>query len=260
MAVINLTPDSFSDGGSYQTIDLAIKKIESCIEDGADVLDLGAQSTRPGAKIIESQEELDRLIPTLKTIRARFPELIISVDTFYSKVAQKAIDLGANWINDISGGRIDPIILEIVANASCPFIITHSRGNSQTMNNLAYYKNVCNEVCDELNKRTVIAIDKGIKEANIIWDPGIGFAKDTEHNLQLLSNLEFFTKKKYPLMVGPSRKRFIGDVINQPNPLLRSQGTSAVICRCVQAKTDIVRVHDVKETKETIVMSSKLWT
>ncbi len=259
MGVINLTPDSFSDGGRFLGVGSAISCAKEHLAEGADVLDLGAQSTRPGALMVGEKEELKRLIPALKAIRDRFPEALISVDTFLSKVAYKALEAGADWINDISGGRHDPDVLKVVSEFGCPYVITHSRGDSKSMNELNSYKSLVNDVFSELNTLTENAIQVGINPSKIIWDPGLGFAKDTNQNLTLLSNLERFTSGSYPILVGPSRKRFIGDILRKEDPLERVWGTAAVVCRCVQAKVSMVRVHDVGPMVQTKIMGNKLW-
>ncbi len=259
MGVINITPDSFSDGGLYIDPEKAFKKANDCINFGSDILDIGGQSTRPGAITLTPEEELNRIVPALKLIRKEFPKQILSVDTFHSKVAKEALNLGANMINDISGGRLDPEILNVLADVNSPFVITHSRGNSQTMNTLCHYDNVIADVLSELLIQVDKAIAVGLSPNQIIIDPGIGFAKDTGQNLSLLSNLETFTNSGYPVLVGPSRKRFIGDVLNEPNPLNRLFGTAAVVCKCVQAKVKIVRIHDISEISQLIKMASFIW-
>ncbi|WP_225866407.1 dihydropteroate synthase [Prochlorococcus marinus] len=259
MGVINVTPDSFSDGGEYLEPLEAYKKASECIAAGVDVIDVGGQSTRPGAKTISPEKELQRIMPMLKLLRKNFPNILISVDTFYSKVAKEVIEIGVDWINDISGGRLDPKIRNVVASSNCPYVITHSRGNSFDMNNYAFYNDVVEEVYMELMQNVEEALAAGISNKLILIDPGLGFAKNNIHNLTLLSNLEKFTDSQYPVLVGPSRKRFIGHVINEPDARKRIFGTAAVTCRCVQAKVDIIRVHDIKEINQTIKMATSLW-
>ena len=259
MGVINITPDSFSDGGLYLNPLKAVQRANQQLKEGVSILDIGAQSTRPGAEYIQPEIEWKRLFPALKAIRTEFPSALISVDTFSSTVASKALQLGANWINDISGGNRDPEILKVVADANCPYVITHSRGNSKTMNQLCVYNHLINDILDELNIATESALNSGILAENIIWDPGLGFAKDTNHNLEILRNLEVFTKAQYPILVGPSRKRFIGEVLNEEDSEKRLFGTLAVICRCIEAKVAIVRVHDIAPTFKTVQMAKCLW-
>ena len=259
MGVINITPDSFSDGGRFIRVDAAVQEAKRQWRQGADVLDLGAQSTRPGAVEVGAEEECRRLLPALSAIRAQIPEVLISVDTFLAPVAAAALEAGASWINDVSGGRRDPEILRVVADAGCPVVLMHSRGNSQTMDSLTDYDDVTQEVKAGLVERTDAAIKAGVKEEQIIWDPGLGFAKTHEQNLQLLKDLEQLTREPMPLLVGPSRKRFIGAVLDEPRPKARLWGTAAVACRCAQAGVAVVRVHDVGPIAQTLRMASALW-
>ncbi len=259
MGVINITPDSFSDGGLYVDSEEAYIKAKKCVEDGSDIIDIGAQSTRPGAEFITDDLEIKRLLPSLKIIRNGMPNQIISVDTFHSKVALKALEEGANLINDVSGGRFDKNMTKVIAESGCPYVITHSRGNSKTMLDLAKYNDVVNEVLDELLILTDRALKNGIKEGQIIWDPGLGFAKTNEQNLTIIRNLERFTSEKFPVLLGPSRKKFIGYVLNEDDPKKRLLGTAAVVCRCVDAKVDIVRVHDIKEISKVLLMANNIW-
>ncbi len=259
MGVINITPDSFSDGGMYLDAEKALKKASDCISLGADIIDIGGQSTRPGAEILAPDQELKRISPALKLIRKKYPKQIISVDTFYSEVAKEVLKLGANWINDVSGGRFDPLMFKELAGKKVPIVITHSRGNSQNMKNFSSYKNIVADVHSELLLQVEKAISIGVSSDQIIIDPGIGFAKETSHNLALLRNLDIFVNSNYPVLVGPSRKRFIGDVLNEPDPMKRLFGTSAVVCKCVQAKVNFIRLHDIYEMKQLITMATALW-
>ena len=259
MGVLNITPDSFSDGGIYFDTSKAVLQATQLLSTGADVIDIGGQSTRPGAKYISSDLEIKRILPAIKIIRKENKNSLISVDTFNSRVAEKALANGANWINDISGGRIDDHILNVVAEANCPFVINHSRGISSNMNQFTQYKDVVSEVIDELRSQTEIAISRGVLSKNIIWDPGIGFAKENHHNLEIIRNLERFTNYKFPIMIGPSRKKFIGHYLNAKDPMDRLFGTIAVVCKCSQAKINIVRVHDVAEVTNVLSMSDLLF-
>ncbi len=259
MGVINITPDSFSDGGAFLDPQNALLRADSYLHEGAEVIDLGAQSTRPGAEEVGVEEELSRLIPVLKAIRSKHPNVLISVDTFWAEVAEKSLEEGASWINDVSGGTKDPAMLGVVAARNCPFVLMHSRGNSHTMDRLATYKDVVEEVRMELLSRTESAYAAGINLEKLIWDPGLGFAKNNVQNIVLLRNLERLSSDGFPLLVGPSRKRFIGAVLDEPNPNKRIMGTAAVVCRCVQAGVAIVRVHDVSETIQTVRMASAIW-
>ncbi len=258
MAIVNITEDSFSDGGLYVDLPSAIHHASLCIKQGAHILDIGAQSTRPGAIELGPEIEIKRLVPLIKELKLLHPEIPISVDTFHHSVAEKVINVGADWINDISGGRHDPEIFSVIADKDCPYILTHSRGNSMTMDSLAIYSNVVNDVKNELLNQIDLAVSKGIKNEQIIIDPGIGFAKNVKDNLTLLKNIEVFVSMNYPLLIGASRKRFIGSVINEPNPTKRIFGTSAVASRCVIAGVDILRVHDIKQIYQVITMTKSI--
>ena len=259
MGVINVTPDSFSDGGRFLASERALAEAQRQLNKGADVLALGAQSTRPGAEEVGAEEELRRLLPVLNAIRQHCPEALISVDTFLAQVAAKALEAGANWINDVSGGRRDPDLLRVVADAGCPVVLMHSRGDSQTMDRLTTYTDVVADVKEGLVERSEAAIQAGVDESQILWDPGLGFAKTHEQNLQLLRDLEQLTEGPRPVLIGPSRKRFIGAVLDEPRPKARLWGTAAVACRCAQAGAAVLRVHDVGPISQTLRMASALW-
>jgi dihydropteroate synthase len=184
---------------------------------------------------------------------------ILSIDTFRAAVAEAALEAGAHWINDVSGGRRDPAILRVAADAGCPFVITHSRGDSRSMDGLARYGDVVEEVRGELLRATEGALAAGIRSDRLIWDPGLGFAKTTSHNLILLRGLSKLKAEGFPLLVGPSRKRFIGEVLGEPRPRARLWGTAAVCSQAIAAGADILRVHDVGPIVQTCRMSDALW-
>ena len=259
MGIINLTPDSFSDGGDHFSIKEALVQVENFILNGVDVIDIGAQSTRPGAIEVGSSIEIKRLIPVLKEIRKNFPNILISVDTFNSKVAHKALLNGANWINDVTGGRRDEKILEIVSEFNCPYVITHSKGDSKNMNKLSNYENLLEDVKTALIQLTEKAINKDISEDKIIWDPGLGFSKNGIQNITLLKNLSKFKEHGFPLLIGASRKRFIGEILNEEIPKNRDIGTLAISCFCSQLNIDIVRVHNVKFNYQILKIADKLY-
>mgnify|MGYP002879861592 CR=1 FL=1 len=258
MAIINITEDSFSDGGLYIDFRSAIKHASSCINEGAHVLDIGAQSTRPGASEVGAEIEIKRLVPLIKELKLLHPKIPISVDTFNHSVASKVLSVGADWINDISGGRHDPDIFKVISDNGCPYVLTHSRGNSRTMDSLAEYSNVVMDVKNELSNQIEIALSEGIKSNQIIIDPGIGFAKNVDQNLILLRNLEQFVSMQYPVLIGASRKRFIGKVINESDPTKRVFGTAAVASRCVIAGVHFLRVHDVRQISQVIKMTKSI--
>ena len=258
MGIINLTPDSFSDGGDFFSTENALIQASKFISSGVDIIDIGAQSTRPGAKEVGSRIEIERLIPTLKALRNNFPSLLISVDTFNSTVAHKALLNGANWINDVTGGRRDSKILDVVAQFKSPFVITHSKGNSQNMNKLNKYDNLIDDIISDLKILTNKALYKGVMKEKIIWDPGLGFAKDTGQNINILRNLERFKKYGYPILIGASRKRFVGEVINKSIPKERDIGSLAVSCLCSLKKVELVRVHNVDLNFQVLKMADKI--
>ncbi len=259
MGIINLTPDSFSDGGDFCSIEKVLCQVNNFVSNGVDVIDLGAQSTRPGAIEIGPNNEIKRLMPYLKEIRIKYPNILISIDTFNSEVAHEALSNGANWINDVTGGRRDEEILDVVSHFNCPFVLTHSRGNSQNMNNLTSYDDLLINIVDSLKYLTNKAISKNVSKDNIIWDPGIGFSKDTNQNLEILKNLDFFKNFGFPILIGGSRKRFIGEILNENNPKQRDIGTLAVSCLCSQFNIDIVRVHNVKINYQILKVADRIY-
>ena len=258
MGVINLTPDSFSDGGRFNRVDLALNEASRQLRDGAQVLDLGAQSTRPGALDVGSEEELSRLLPCLQSIRAAHPKVILSIDTFRASVARTALEAGADWINDVSGGRRDPAMLPLIADAGCPYVLMHSRGDSQTMDNCTDYgaQGVVAGVLQELRLSSDRALRAGLSQEQLIWDPGLGFAKTTDQSLQLIRQLDELQQDGIPLLLGPSRKRFIGAVLDQPRAKARIWGTAAVCARAVEAGVHVVRVHDVGPISQVVTMAA----
>ena len=277
MGVINLTPDSFSDGGRFHRPEQALAQCHRLVAQGVEILDLGAQSTRPGAEDVGAEQELARLLPALAAIRAaidsgalRCPPRaadqpgvapLISVDTFRSAVARAALEAGADWINDVSGARFDPLILPLVAEAGCPYVLMHSRGDSQSMDRLTDYgpAGVVQAVRTELLAASERALAAGLSRDQLIWDPGLGFAKTTEQNLELLRGLPALRAEGIPLLVGPSRKRFIGAVLDEPRPKARLWGTAAVVAQCVSAGVDVVRVHDGGAIVQVARMADALW-
>lgn len=259
MGVINLTPDSFSDGGRFDRPDAAVAQARRMVAAGADVLDLGAQSTRPGAEEVGASVELARLLPALQAIRAALPHTLLSIDTFLAPVAEAALAAGAHWVNDVSGGRRDPTILKVVAHAGCPYVLMHSRGNSHTMDQYTHYGDVVTDVADELEQASQVAFAAGVRREQLIWDPGLGFAKTTEQNLALLRGLDRLRAQGIPLLVGPSRKRFIGAVLHEPRPKARLWGTAAVCAQAIAKGADVLRVHDVGPIAQVTRMSDALW-
>ena len=255
MGILNVTPDSFFDGGLYNTekkVDIQVMKM---IEDGMDILDVGGYSSRPGAKEISINEEIDRVIPVVKFIRKKYPELILSVDTFRSKVARNCLDLGIDIINDISAGCIDKNILDVVAEYNCPYIMMHMKGTPQTMQVNPEYENLIKELLIYFAKRIYLAREKGI--IDIIVDPGFGFGKTLDHNYTIMKKIENFKLLDLPILVGISRKSFITKQldIDKKDSL---NGTTALNMYFLEKNINILRVHDVKEAKECIMLHEKI--
>ncbi|MFM7312210.1 MAG: dihydropteroate synthase [Cyanobium sp.] len=254
MGVLNITPDSFSDGGRFIRPERALRQADRMVREGADVLDLGAQSTRPGAPEVGAVVERERLMPALRAIRTAHPRAVISIDTFHASVAEAALAEGADWINDVSAGRRDPALLRMVAACNCPLVLMHSRGDSRSMDALCRYTDPIGEVRTELLQATERALAAGVSSSRLIWDPGLGFAKTTDQNLKLLQGLGRLRQEGFPLLVGPSRKRFIGEVLAEPRPRARLWGTAAVCAQAIGAGADVLRVHDVAPIVQTARM------
>lgn len=252
MGILNCSPDSF-----YQQQSNIIERAFAMIESGADIIDVGGESTRHGATLISCEEELKRVLPVIEAIRKK-SSLPISIDTTKSKVALAAYQVGATLINDVSALNDDPQMRSVAALYNMPVVLMHRRGNSQTMMHYAHYENVVEEVIKELMLSVDLAVREGIKKENIYLDPGIGFAKNTQHNLEILKNIDEFTKLKFPLVLGVSRKKFIGETLNYPDPQHRLQGSLAVAAYLMLKKIDILRVHDVQETKDVLRMLNSL--
>ncbi len=258
MGILNVTPDSFSDGGEFQQVRTALAHGQSLVQAGVDILDVGGQSTRPGAVEISIEEELKRVIPVIEALRQQF-DLPISIDTTRSIVAQVSLDAGADIVNDVSGGTDDPNILQVAAQAQAPIILMHRRGTPQTMQTLTDYENLIQDLLTYFQAQIKLALKAGIAPDQIAIDPGIGFAKTTAQNIQLLQNLAAFKQLGYPLLVGTSRKRFIGEILNLPEPKDRAWGTAATCCYAIAQGADIVRVHDAQAMVQTCQMADALW-
>ena len=268
MSILNITPDSFSDGGKNYGIDEAIlsETIRSHISSGATILDVGAQSTRPGAVQVSCDEELGRLLPVVKLIRS-LPEarnVAISVDTYRADVAKASLDAGADLVNDVSAGLMDGTMLATVAKLGCTICMMHMRGTPETMNSLASYPDgVIETVGRELLERVRKAEEAGIRRWRIILDPGIGFAKNQEHNLELLRRQSDLRKYPglggLPWLVGTSRKAFVGRITGVEEAKDRIWGTAAAVTAAIQGGADIIRVHDVEEMTQVAKMADAIW-
>ena len=254
MGILNLTPDSFYDGGVHNEINKIEDHVNKMVNDGMDILDIGGYSSKPGAKNISVDEELSRVIPILKHIRKIFPELVISIDTFRSKIASASLNEGADIINDISGGTLDKNMMSIVAKNNCPYILMHMQGNPQNMQNDPSYENVTLEIIQYLAQRIKIAHDNNI--VDIIVDPGFGFGKTLKHNFEILNNLEKFNVLDTPILAGFSRKSMIYKTLKTSSEKALN-GTSSLNTIALTKGAKILRVHDVKEAKECIILHEK---
>ncbi len=258
MGVLNVTPDSFSDGGEFNTPQAALEQAQQLKSAGADIIDIGGQSTRPGAAQISETEECDRVLSVLELIR---PEITIpiSVDTTRAAVAKAAVAAGADIVNDISGGTFDPAMLATVAQLDVPIVLMHTRGTPQTMLQMTDYQNLLLEIYEFLDDHIKQAIACGINKNKIIVDPGIGFAKNYEQNLEILRNISTFSPLNCPILVGASRKSFIGRILNQPDPKKRVWGTAATCASAIAAGADILRVHDVSEMRDVCRVADAIY-
>ena len=257
MGIVNVTPDSFSDGGNFFSSELAISHASKLITQGADIIDIGGESTRPGAEQVSESEELKRVIPVIEKIRTDNPTILISIDTTKASVAKHAIEAGADIINDVSGFSFDNNMIGIVESFNIPVVIMHMKGNPQNMQLNPKYKDIVNEILDFFKMKIKIAIQSGINRSMIILDPGIGFGKTVEHNFELLSRLNEFNVLELPIMIGPSRKSFIGITLDLP-PEDRVEGTAAAVSAGVMNGASIVRVHDVKSMKRVVRIIEKV--
>jgi dihydropteroate synthase len=260
MGVLNVTPDSFSDGGRYYTVDDALKHAREMWALGADIIDVGGESTRPGAERVEADVEIARIEPVIKELAAA--GVRISVDTTRARVAEVALAAGATVVNDVSGGLADPDMARVVASAGVPWILMHWRGHSRDMNSLATYHDVVSEVRTELGERIDSALAAGVASAAIVIDPGLGFAKQAEHDWALLRGLDVFLASGFPVLVGASRKRFIGrllaDVNGAPRPPDGREDATAAISTLAAAKGVWgVRVHDVARSLDAVRVAAE---
>ncbi|MEG4058538.1 MULTISPECIES: dihydropteroate synthase [unclassified Microcoleus] len=253
MGVLNVTPDSFSDGGDFYTIESALAQAENMVKSRVDIIDIGGQSTRPGAVEISLAEEIDRVIPVVQILRQKteiFGSVPISVDTTRAQVAKAAVEAGADIINDISGATFDSEMLSTVAKLKVPIILMHIRGTPQTMQQLTDYQDLIGEIKEFFESQIAAAVAAGIDKSQIILDPGIGFAKTYSQNLEILRDLRKFRVLNCPILIGVSRKSFIGHILNQQEAKQRVWGTAAACTGAIANSADILRVHDVREMGE----------
>lgn len=255
MGILNVTPDSFYDGGRYSEGSKFLKQAEKMLREGADFIDVGGYSSRPGAEDIPEDEELIRVLPVFQAIKKEFPSVILSIDTFRSKVAIAAVNEGAAIVNDISAGQLDPNMFDAVAALQVPYIAMHMRGRPQTMNQLTQYENLVKEMLDYFYHKIHTLIAAGVKD--VIIDPGFGFAKTVTQNFDLLKNLDQFHILERPILVGLSRKSMIWRTL-EITPEDSLYGSSVLNTIALLKGASILRVHDVKEAREVITLMSKL--
>lgn len=238
MGILNVTPDSFSDGGNYNEVEAAVRHAKEMVIDGAHIIDIGGESTRPGFAKVSAEEELRRVLPMIRAV-SEAVDVPISIDTYKAEVAKQAIEAGAHIINDIWGAKAEPEIAKVAAHYDVPIILMHNRDNTN-------YRNLMADMIADLYESITIAKHAGVRDENIILDPGIGFAKTFEQNLEVMRNLEQLKVLGYPLLLATSRKSFIGHALDLPVEE-RLEGTCATVCLGIQKGCEIVRVHDVKE-------------
>lgn len=253
VGVLNVTPDSFSDGGRYLGLDDAVAHGVAMFRRGADLVDVGGESTRPGAARVAPDVEAARVVPVIRALVAE--GVPVSVDTMRAEVAAAALEAGATIVNDVSGGLADPGMIPLVASARVPYVLMHWRGHSREMNRLAVYDDVVKDVRDELCRQVDAALAAGVAEDDIVLDPGLGFAKDADHNWQLLNRLDALVSLGFPVLVGASRKRFLGSLLGERAPDGREDATAAVSALAAFNGAWGVRVHDVARSLDAVAVA-----
>ncbi len=263
MGVLNVTPDSFSDGGEFNTVETALAQAKALVEAEMDILDIGGQSSRPGSRPTTLEAECDRVLPVIRAIRShsdlKISSIPISIDTTRSKVAEAALKAGADIINDISGGTYEPDILRVAAEAGAPVILMHLRGKPETMQQMTDYDDLMKEIVLFLAEQADKAVEAGIDPKKIAIDPGIGFAKTAEQNITILKELEALKALNCPILVGTSRKSFIGKILDRPEAKNRVWGTAATVDCAIAHGADIIRIHDGPQMRDVCRMADKLW-
>ena len=252
VGVLNVTPDSFSDGGNYLDPERAAARAATMLNEGAQIIDVGGESTRPGSDPVTPEEEARRVVPVIEQILAEQPSAVVSVDTYRSGTAEVALGAGARVINDVTALRWDPRLADVVAEARCPVILMHMLGEPRTMQCDPRYGDVVREVREFLARRAESAVAAGVEDDNIILDPGIGFGKTLEHNLALLNHLDSIVELGFPVLVGVSRKSFIGELTGVENPRKRLFGTVAGNVLAYERGATLFRVHDVRANREAL--------
>jgi dihydropteroate synthase len=254
MGILNVTPDSFSDGGRYGSHDAAVARARELAAAGADLIDIGGESTRPGALPVAPEEQIRRVVPVLERLRGELP-VLFSIDTQSAAVAEACLDAGAQVVNDVSAGRRDPALLPLVAERGVAVVLMHMLGDPGSMQQAPVYENVTQTVAAFLHERTEAAVGEGIHLHRILLDPGIGFGKTAEHNLQLLREMDRLAALGRPLVLGTSRKKFIGTITGEPEPSRRQFGSAATIAWSIANGAAIVRVHDVGPMRQVVRMT-----
>lgn len=261
MAICNVTPDSFSDGGVHDTLERALQFAAAAWRDGATIFDIGGESTRPGATSVSADQELMRVIPVIEAVRERVPGLILTIDTVKSDVARAALRAGAHAVNDVSGGRLDAAMFDVVVEHGAGIVIMHSRGGVPDMASLAhatYDTDVVAQVCDELTARVDQARAAGLTDDAMVLDPGIGFSKTSAQSLALLRDLSHVVSLGFPVLVGASRKRLIGEMTGVAKPADRVIGSAVVHAYAVHCGARMIRTHDVAATREAVAVAVAL--
>jgi len=259
MGILNVTPDSFSDGGLFNTLSSAVERCREMVEEGAKIIDIGGESTRPGAEPVPEEEEIKRVIPVVERVRKELgDDVFISVDTYKSSVARRALEAGADIVNDISGFRFDDNMAKVVAEYKCPAVIMHTKGRPKEMQKNPYYEDVVSEIIDYLEKSIEIGAKEGVDVEKLIVDPGIGFGKRVEDNLCILKRLGELRILGRPILIGASRKSFIGKITKVDEPKERLAGSLAAATVAVMKGAKIIRAHDVKETVQAIEIANSI--
>lgn len=256
MGILNVTPDSFSDGGCYDDLSGALGRIESMAGEGADIIDVGGESTRPGAEPVGEEEELARVMPVLEAAVPRFPGLFFSIDTTKYRVAEQALQAGVHFVNDVSGLRSEPRLAELSASHGAALVIMHAQGDPQTMQEDPDYNDVIGDIRAFFERQVSFALEKG--QQRLVLDPGIGFGKTLEHNLEILAKLDIFMDLGYPLMVGASRKSMFDRLLGGRETGERLAGTLAAHYHAMIKGARIIRVHDVRQAKDSVLVYNAL--
>lgn len=258
--ILNVTPDSFSDGGAFLHATSAVAAGRQMLEDGVDVIDVGGESTRPGSEVVSPEEQIRRVVPVIRELNqpCHAAGCAISIDTRSAQVAEAAIDAGASIVNDVSAMRDDSGMTHLISHRQAGVVLMHMKGTPADMQRNPQYADVVTEVKDYLAERIAVAINAGIPRERIIADPGIGFGKTPDHNLELLQRIDEFAELGVPILVGPSRKRFIGQILGIEDPKQRLNGTLAAVAACVLSGVDCIRVHDVKPCREVADLAAAI--